>query len=1023
MSTLQQCYPTLRAAAGSDAALLTKFPFLCTIEVMAEALSNSSLLGDARKNPNGYDKFEMAENICDYIDLHSDYATGKLPTAIVNANQNKYYMSQPKYWDNLNSGLYTVGSDPGFGATAVTKTGNGHHYTSAPTVTGSAPTGTIYEENRNATFSSTLLTASFVENVSTGLSSVYPSINTANTGITSDDIKGISYEIDNLTGTDPAGNDLDLDGWHYPMGLPGVSQISIGGPGDIYTSNDVLAALDLTQSEIDTAKSSFGFTGSPIKKTYDIGVPAYVAPFVHFAPDAGFSNKVNSLSGGGSDVAPTYKFIGMPDLTTVTHDHTMRWERAAGTGVGNAEIFDIYALTSTAGVQIPAGSDINAMRDTNTNSTSFLTAPAGDWWEADGTSTARIYFNVNSIADTVSTYQDSGAGNDQHWRGVPMYEISIDYTPSGGTITTGLFKVPFHYLATYNLINSGGSDATDMSISLANETVGITGDCTADYVDSSSTTQTATAHQGPFSIDTMSVLDAGAGYQASDTITATFPVGQGRHYQGLRLDPNVLSVRSNNNPTIKNEQTRATATTTNGALPRPLDIITHGNTYQGINTKDYLEVGFFGTDYLYEKDRYTRAYTISNNLITGVSATGTDNDTAGSLKVPGLEYGPSDYHDAVQPYGSNGTYMDVPNAGFGEASNVYWDKSSASFDIAISNGKVTGFTARSRTDGEGTSLTGGWGYNSNGDYTPLFLYRDDSVSLPADYIEPRMFIRTNVAADNGSGFKATVDINNADLEFYPGRNVPDGAFQYAFATAGGEKAPVVNPDDVTPDAVGEWYNRNWGRNVIQPKSVRIQVERPTLVSTTRSFKSILVGTGAHRYTFELEYPPMDQTDAETLINLFDKYKGPANEIVLFVPHIAMKHLGHYSYYTNTQMSKRPTISAQGELGSNQIVVDGFQNNGSVPTAGTLFIVNGQSKVYKIVEAPSSADSYGKVELLIEPPLLTNSTGQFLLTDDGFTENADFFKPRVHIMDDKIEYRIGADGLYRLSPIKFRESLA
>ena len=127
MSSYSQCYPTLRTAAGSDSALLSKFPFLCKIETMAEALSNSNLIGDSRKNPNGYDKFEMAEAICTYLDTHMDYATGKIPSAIVDANNNKYIMSQPKYWDNLNSGLYTIIAGPGFGATAVAKTSGGHH--------------------------------------------------------------------------------------------------------------------------------------------------------------------------------------------------------------------------------------------------------------------------------------------------------------------------------------------------------------------------------------------------------------------------------------------------------------------------------------------------------------------------------------------------------------------------------------------------------------------------------------------------------------------------------------------------------------------------------------------------------------------------------------------------------------------------------------------------------------------------------------------------------------------------------
>ena len=876
MSSYSQCYPTLRTAAGSDSALLSKFPFLCKIETMAEALSNSNLIGDSRKNPNGYDKFEMAEAICTYLDTHMDYATGKIPSAIVDANNNKYIMSQPKYWDNLNSGLYTIIAGPGFGATAVAKTSGGHHYLTAPTGVAQTPTGS---NPRAATFSTTLYTSSFVEYVDSGVAVVDPRVDTTNTGITSDDIRGISWEVENLEGTDTSGNTLTLDGWHYPMGIPGVSQIGIGDKNNFLTSNQVADKLGSpTQTELNSARDNGGYTGSPTLKNFGVLGSTRITPYVHFAPDAGFTNKVNSLTGGAGDIAPEYKFVATPLVgVSPTFSPIITWERAAGVGVLAAEVFDIYSMVSTDGDTIPSGANITGLWDgsTWTIGTVFLLPVTGDNWSPNSATSGRLAVRFDGITEEVETYIPSGVGNDQTFYGIPYYEIRIRYTVSS-IVYVKTFYVPFHYLATYNIAGTPGG--ADMAISLANETAGITGDCTAQY-NSGGTLRTATAKQGPFSVDTMSVLDGGSGYAQSDTITPTFPIGDGRHYQKLSGGGALLSQRSNNNPALKNATSRATATATTGALPRPYEIITHGSQNMGIDSEDYLERGFLGTDYLYEKDEWAKRFTLDNNYIDGISdSDGTDNATPGSNTVPGYEYSTTTYHDEQNPHGSSSTYMDVPNAGSGEDSEVYYDKSSASFDVAISNGRVTGFTARSRDDAEGTATLGGWGYSSNADYTPLTFIRDNSVSLPAGYIEPKVFIRTNTAADNGSGNKATIDINNADLEFYPGKNVPDGAFTYGFAFASDQKAYVIEPDQVSEDT--QYYDRNWGRGApVEPSSVRIEIERPTLTSTTRSLKALTIGTGAHRYTFELEYPPMTQDEAEYFIALFDEFKGPTLSLI------------------------------------------------------------------------------------------------------------------------------------------------
>lgn len=1030
MSSYSQCYPTLRSQAGSDNNLLSKFPFICKLETMAEALSNSTVIGDSRKNPNGYTAWEMAEKICEYLDLHMDYNTGKVPSAVSLAT-NKYHMSQKQLWDTMSVGFYTINASPGYGATDITKTGNGHHYLTAPTGTGSTPSGTYHPNPTAATFSSTLYTSSFIEYVDTGLNfGVMPTVNTADTGITSDDIRGISWEVNGLKGTDTDGNDLNLTGWHYPMGVPGFDKTSIGHRTDTstwLTSNEVASYFNPDSDDLIAQRNNSGFTGDVSLKEYGIGGSLGISSFVHYAGDAGFSNHSNSLTGGGSDVAPKYKFISHADPFEVPSpgiSTTQVWSRAAGTGSANREVFDIYSMFSTNGDKIPVGADLTGIYDPNTlqytiGTVDMYPVDSYSWIPTSAGSDGRISFMFDAINDEIETYEATGAGNRQSWNGVPYYELRVRYD-HGGSTHFRTFNIPFHYLAEYNLVASLG---TSMGIALENEAAGITGDCTVQYTQTGGSTTTATGRQGPFSVDTMSVLDGGAGYNDGETITVTFPVSDGRHYQRMNGGA-LLSERSNNNPTIKNEESKATATSSNAsALPRPIDILIHGNQTFNPNPKDYLIRGFLGTDYIYEKDEYARRYILDgNNAISGIDLTnGTDNATqqTTALAVPGYEYSLTTYHDEQNPHGYRNLYMDIPEYQ-GEADIRSYSLATGSFDIAISNGRVTGFTGRSRDDAEGTACIGGWGYNSNADYSSLTFIVNPAVSFPSTYIEPKIYIRTNTAADNGLGNKATIDINNADLEFYPGRDVPDNAFLYGMAYGSNESAYVSLPEDTQESEPEQWFLRNWGRGGIDPSSVRIQVERPVLTSTTRSLKSVSVGTGAHRYIYEVEYPPMSQDDAEKYIALFDEFKS--NECVLFIPHNAVKHLGYYTYSTNSLMAKKPTVLSGGAIGSNEIVVDGFLENGSVPSAGTLFRSGYGPKTYKIVSGPNTADQYGRAEFLIEPPLVENQTNKTLMTDDGYSENGYYFKPRVYIMDDSIDYRVDAAGLYRLSPIKFREAL-
>ena len=122
------------------------------------------------------------------------------------------------------------------------------------------------------------------------------------------------------------------------------------------------------------------------------------------------------------------------------------------------------------------------------------------------------------------------------------------------------------------------------------------------------------------------------------------------------------------------------------------------------------------------------------------------------------------------------------------------------------------------------------------------------------------------------------------------------------------------------------------------------------------------------------------------------------------------------------MSRKPTVVAGGELGSNEIVVDGFQDSGSTSIpVDTHFTIQGTKKIYKVV-GTTAPNKYGRAELRIEPPLVRNVTGFRLDTDNFFALTREYFMFRAFVEDAGLDYTVDAAGMYRLSPIRFRESL-
>jgi hypothetical protein len=1046
-------YPTLWSqASGNLKGIQTKFPFLCDLEPMIQAISESNILTDNRRNPNGYDKYEMAEAAIGYIDKFCDYTTGKAPRALEQPYEDGWIMSQPQYWNNMNFGMYWVGEDPGWGIGDVAG-GYGAHYLTAPSsINETVPTGTYHSNPLRFNLTTTLATSSFAEYVDSGYDG-QPYLDTANTGITSDDIVGVSYQLEGLKGIDVDGNELALDEWHYPLGyggsilspgggLPGITNISIGSRSNQLTSTEIYSNISVSDSEVQQQATLYNYSGTPTLREYGTPGSTYVAPFVHFAADAGFSNKVNNLSGDAGDVAPQYKFVAPP--YDGSFEHT-QWERTRDTYV----VFDIFSMVDTGGNTIPATATLEYIWDPNSGSPigSYvaagtdvdLTPYSGDHWLPVIGNSGELTFYINPVTNELETKFRSSQSMDIS--GIPVYSIWIRYTDAGQTYDSQ-FYIPFHYLSQWTIDTHIGYSGAQMAVSLANgDTAGITGDCYADYVDVTGATITATAKQGPFEIESVSIENQGRGYTYDQEVTAEFPTPVGRHYQGLLFTHTALNERSNNNPlTIvqlqfyddKNDYYtyRARPGATFMLLPvldfpgnadyrvaRPVYTYTHGSYYMGTQIEHYKIRGFLGTDYQYQKDNWARRYSLNGSgLIDGLSFAGlTHTDTIGIDEAPGLEYGPNAYHADQNPHGDDTQY--VSNTwGSGIDDERWYAKSKGVFDITITDGRVTAVVPRSRDDGNGVACQGGWGYStSNITYTELALFED--TPLPGDAIMPVINVRNDTAADNGYGNKVTFNINDTNNGFYPGKNLPDGQYTYAFSFGvNNGYANGVSDNFDTPN----WYNRNWQPR-IDPSSVRIGVERPTLISTTRSLKTIAVGTGAHRYTFELEYPPMTQDEAAEVINLFDKLRGPTQAIQLVLPRTAIRNIEGWAWYNKPGMAENLVISGGTSIGDTEITLNGFEANQSpsIPV-GTLFTGLSPTKIYQVVDS-TNADEFGRAKIKFEPPLVA-TLGSTIRGKAGNQLRADYVFLKAFIVDDKIDYTIDAAGHYRLTAIKFREAL-
>ena len=466
-------------------------------------------------------------------------------------------------------------------------------------------------------------------------------------------------------------------------------------------------------------------------------------------------------------------------------------------------------------------------------------------------------------------------------------------------------------------------------------------------------------------------------------------------------------------------------------------VILPGNYYDQENVQYYRNKTWLGFDNRMMRSNFAAELSNIGGTVGGVVPGGLqqsddNNPITNSNLRPSfmVVYSNQIYHPLLAPNGSYNTVSTDPDPVEWSditTSTKYYDLANAHFDVTVAGGIVTSVVPRSRLDGLGNSVTGGWNYGGNLDYNELQIL-DTLSGTSTDWAPPRILVRTNEDQPGYPLNKATVDITQPDQEFYGGKNIVDGVYTgiitgYQVGTPGAAKGGISYDYD------SNWYDRNWPTDP-RVSDIRITINRPVLKTTSRSLRTTRVATGAHSLSFEFNYPPMTKFKADRLITAYEICRGASKPMQIYIPKEAMVYqemIFDESYPASPRVGVIQYPS--GDVGSDEIIVDGFEA-GHQPYDEYIhglnwhILLHESSKLYRVIRA-SRADQYGRVTFKIEPPLLQDHNYRqidFDGSDLGLPgARTDFIPMQVYMEDDSFEVNVDGAGLYRCK-IKFTEAM-
>lgn len=153
----------------------------------------------------------------------------------------------------------------------------------------------------------------------------------------------------------------------------------------------------------------------------------------------------------------------------------------------------------------------------------------------------------------------------------------------------------------------------------------------------------------------------------------------------------------------------------------------------------------------------------------------------------------------------------------------------------------------------------------------------------------------------------------------------------------------------------------------KPTKITMNVEMPTLTSTTNALTTQRRSLGAHRISLEYTYPPMSAEEMQPFIAFFNGMQGQGKAFKLNVPKELINDATHIAD------SSTHTSTGSYSTGTREVTVSGFGNN--LTTAikgGNLVQFSNHDKIY-IIAADGGSDGSGNCKIRFEPGLLTAIT--------------------------------------------------
>lgn len=154
---------------------------------------------------------------------------------------------------------------------------------------------------------------------------------------------------------------------------------------------------------------------------------------------------------------------------------------------------------------------------------------------------------------------------------------------------------------------------------------------------------------------------------------------------------------------------------------------------------------------------------------------------------------------------------------------------------------------------------------------------------------------------------------------------------------------------------------------VKPAKITVEIEQPTLTSTTHALTTQRRTTGAHRIKLEYKYSPMTADEMQPFIAFFNAMQGSAKAFKLNVP----KELINDS--THIADSDTHNVTTSYAVGVREVIVDGFDNSLTTAIKGGNFIqFDNHDKIY-VVAADGGSHSDGTCRIRFEPALITAIT--------------------------------------------------